>query len=146
MGIDKITSIYAPTLSPGPLAPGRSSWGLYICAHFSNNNRPLALYRCVVCTCYNLSECRKPCLYMWLHGILLKLAFYTTGTLQGMAGVDNGEQFYLAHGHKFREDELSCTGIWKCIPGWVSACKVVQNSIPIHQSNSGSQVTRVWMI
>ena len=38
MGIDKITSIYAPPLSPGPLAPGRSSWKLHICAHFSNNN------------------------------------------------------------------------------------------------------------
>ena len=39
MGIDKITSIYAPLLSPGPLAPDRSSRGLHICAHFLNNNK-----------------------------------------------------------------------------------------------------------
>ena len=38
MGIDKIISIYAPPLSPCPLAPDRSSRGLHICAHFSNNN------------------------------------------------------------------------------------------------------------
>ena len=38
-GIDKITSIYAPPLSPSPLAPNRSSWGLHIWAHFSNNNK-----------------------------------------------------------------------------------------------------------
>ena len=39
MGIDRIISIYAPLLSPSPLALGRSSQGLHICAHFSNNNR-----------------------------------------------------------------------------------------------------------
>ena len=38
MEINKITSLYVPSLSSGPLAPGRSSWGLHICTHFSNNN------------------------------------------------------------------------------------------------------------
>ena len=42
MGIDRIISIYAPPLSPGPLAPDRSLRGLHICAHFSNNNRVLS--------------------------------------------------------------------------------------------------------
>ena len=40
-----------------------------------------------------LSEHRKLYLDVQLHGILLKLAFYATGTSQGMAGIDNGINF-----------------------------------------------------
>ena len=43
MEIDKITSIYAPSLSPSPLAPGRSLRGLHICTHSSNNNTHLMM-------------------------------------------------------------------------------------------------------
>ena len=43
MEIDKITSIYAPSLSPSPLAPGRSLRGLHICTHSSNNNPHLMM-------------------------------------------------------------------------------------------------------
>ena len=39
MEIDKITSIYAPPLTPSPLAPGRSSQGLHICAHSMSINK-----------------------------------------------------------------------------------------------------------
>ena len=39
MEIDKITNIYVPLLSPGPLVPDQSSWGLHICARFLNNNK-----------------------------------------------------------------------------------------------------------
>ena len=48
MEIDKITSIYAPLLSPGPLVLDWSLQGLYICARSSNNN--------TLCTVFDLRQ------------------------------------------------------------------------------------------
>ena len=77
MGIDRIISIYAPPLSPGPLAPDRSSRGLHICAHFLNNNSVMsfgltnapAAFQCFMNVIF--SDMLDVCILVYLDDILI---------------------------------------------------------------------------